>query len=78
MPARSISERVEQLEGRVDRLEQLPDRIGALEVQIRQLRDKLSEEIQSLRTHMQVLHEDLVARISLIGEARSRASRRKR
>ncbi len=78
MPAKSLTDRVEHLESRVDRLEQLPQRIDTLQAEMAQFREEVRREFATLRTHMQVLHEDLVARISLIGEGRSRTSPKKR
>ncbi|MEQ1759434.1 MAG: hypothetical protein ABL986_14020 [Vicinamibacterales bacterium] len=101
MPDRSIVERVEILEQRVELLEQLPDRVAAVESQLVQLRHEmrvgfsdirsemstmgagLRAEMQAMgaglradmqsgdeetRRYMRVLHEDVISRISAIGE----------
>jgi predicted phage gp36 major capsid-like protein len=94
MAQKSLEERVDMLERRVEILEQLPDRVAAVEQQIVQLRDEMRAEfsatraearagdervIQTLREEiragdeetrrfMRILHEDLVARIEILGE----------
>jgi predicted phage gp36 major capsid-like protein len=98
MQQRSVIERVEILERKVEVLETLPERVTAVELQLVQLRDEMrvefsatraemragDEEIhrtlraeiregdEETRRYMRVLYEDLVARISLLQEGRSR------
>jgi vacuolar-type H+-ATPase subunit H len=63
----------------IEILERLPERVTALETQIVQLRDEMRAEFSATRTEsrtsdeetrrfMQILHEDLVARIEMLGE----------
>ena len=79
MPQKSLEERVDMLERRVEILEQLPGRVTALEVQIVHLRDEIRAEFSATRAaardgdeetrrFMRVLYEDLVHRIELLGE----------
>jgi hypothetical protein len=49
MPQKSLEERVDMLERRVEILEQLPARVTALEVQIVQLRDEMRAEFSATR-----------------------------
>ena len=78
MAQKSLEERVDMLERRIEILEQLPGRITALEVQIVQLRDEMRAEFsasraaasagdEETRRFMRILYEDLVARIALLG-----------
>ena len=78
MAQKSLEERVDMLERRVEILEQLPDRVTAVEEQIVQLRDEMRAEFSTTRAEaragdeetrrfMQVLHEDLVERIQILG-----------
>jgi S-adenosylmethionine synthetase len=81
MIAREIARRLEILERKVDVLEQLPARIDRLELQIVQLRQEMRDEFSAMRmemrsgdeetrNYMRVLYEDLVTRISTLGESR--------
>ena len=91
MPKPSLPGRVAILEEKVDSLAELPARVAGLESQILQLRAEMHAEIHAMgetlrgeiragdeetRRYMLVLHEDLVARISVIGEGQP--PRRKR
>jgi hypothetical protein len=88
MIERTLTERVEILEQKVEILEKLPERVTAVEVQIVQLREEMRDGFSALRTEMvtlnektetlmRVLHEDVSARIALIQEER-RTPRKKR
>ena len=50
MAQKSLEERVDMLERRVEILEQLPDRVTAVEQQIVQLRDEMRAEFSATRT----------------------------
>ena len=109
MQQRSVIERIEILEKRVEILERLPERVTAVELQLVQLRDEMragfsatraemragdeetrrlflesEEETRRLlregdeetRRYMRILHEDVIARLSMLEP--SRGSRRKR
>ena len=89
MQPQTIDSRVERLEQRVTVLEQLPARMDALEVQVSQLRDEMHAEFSATRmemrgvderlsTQMRVLHEEVLARLTLIGEAGPRPRKRSR
>ena len=111
MPHRTLTQRVEILEQKVEQLETLPARVAAVELQILLLRDEvrgefsavrqeiatLGEELrhefrhelrlglqntaeslraevrqgdEETRRYMRVLHEDVIARIAALGDAR--------
>jgi hypothetical protein len=85
VPERSLSERLEILETKVEALEGLPARVTAVELQILQLRDEMRaafsatrEELRAeiragdeeTRRHMRVLHEEVISRIATIQEGR--------
>ena len=83
MQQRSMIERIEILERKVEALETLPERVTAVELQLVQLRDEMRVEFSATRAemragdeetrrYMRVLYEDLVARISLLQEGRPR------
>ena len=113
MQQRSVIERVEILERKVEVLETLPERVTAVELRLVQLRDEMRVEFSATRAemragdeetqrtlrdeiragdeetrrtlrdeiragdeetrrYMRILYEDLVARISLLQEGRSR------
>lgn len=78
MAQKSLEERVDMLEQRVELLVQLPERVSALETQIVLLRDEMRAEFSATRADarerdeetrrfMRVLYEDLVARLELLG-----------
>jgi hypothetical protein len=78
MTQRSLEERGDMLERRVQLLERLPERMTALETQIVQLRDEMRVEFSATRAEaragdeetrrfMRILYEDLVARIEMLG-----------
>ncbi len=84
MQERSIIERVEILERKVELLKELPARVTAVELQLLQLRDEMRIESSATREHLQaeirasdeetrsfmrVLHEEVIARIATIHEA---------
>ena len=107
MAARSLKDRVEVLEQKVEDLQVLPARVAAVEEQILQLRgemhdgfsaidhrfeaidrrfeaidlrfeaidrrfDGLDERIEETQRYMRVLHEEVLARLSLLQEDRRR------
>ena len=87
MQQRSVIERIEILEKRVEILERLPERVTAVELQLVQLRDEMRAEFSATRAemragdeetrrYMRILHEDVIARLSVLEP--SRGSRRKR
>jgi hypothetical protein len=49
MPDRTLADRVENLERRVDLLESLPARVSAVELQIVQLRTEMREQFSAVR-----------------------------
>jgi len=55
MVERTLTERVEILEQKVQSLETLPGRVGALEVQILQLRDEMRSEFSAVRQEMRAM-----------------------
>ena len=83
MPASiPVEERLTNLETRMTALEQLPARMDGLESQIVQLREEmrtghvmivtsLTEQIEESRRHTQVLFEESLARIAVVGEGLS-------
>jgi hypothetical protein len=79
MARATLSGRVEVLEQTVTGLAALPDRVGALEQSLANFRKETQREFAAVRKelrdvdeetrrHMLMLHEDLIARISAIGE----------
>ena len=94
MPERTLKERVEILEQKVENLESVPAKVAAVELQILQLREEMRGEFSTIRgeiragdeetrrslrdeirqgdeetrRYMRVLHEDVIARIALLGE----------
>ena len=98
MQQRSVIERIEILEKKVEILERLPERVTAVELQLVQLRDEMRAEFSATRAemlagdeetrrllregdeetrrYMRILHEDVIARLSMLEP--SRGSRRKR
>ena len=61
MPDRSIVERVEVLEHKVELLERLPDRMTALELQFVQLRGEMRDGFSAIRDEMQQAGTELRA-----------------
>ena len=79
MQPQTLVSRVERLEHRVTTLEQLPARVEELAGQISQLRQEMHAEFSAVRreiaagdaeimSHARVLHEDIVARLTLMKE----------
>ena len=77
MQQRSVIERVEILERKVEVLERLPERVTGVELQLVQLRDEMRAEFsatraemragdEEMRRYMRILHEDVIARISML------------
>ena len=67
MAARSLTERVEILEQKVEALQALPDRVTGLESQILQLRGEIREgfsatrvEIEETRRHARTMHGEVL------------------
>lgn len=60
MAAKSLEERVDMLERRIEILEQLPGRVTALEVQIVQLRDEMRAEFSATRAEARSGDERIV------------------
>ena len=80
MPPSPLTRRVQILEEKVERLERLPSRIDAIELQILQFREEvrvefsatregLRDSLDSLRSELQQLHGQAVARITLTEQA---------
>ena len=80
MSPQTLVGRIETLEGRVTALEELPARIDDLTSQVLRLREEMRGEFSAVRTemrelndetkrHMLVLHEDVIARLTLIQES---------
>jgi cell division protein FtsB len=78
--AANVCRQVEKLEERVTALEELPARIDDLTSQVLQLRQEMRGEFSAVRTamrelndetkrHMLVLHEAIIARLTLIQES---------
>ena len=55
MVERTLTERVEILEQKVQAFETLPARVGALEVQILQLRDEMRSEFSAVRQEIRAM-----------------------
>ena len=94
MESQSVVGRIDTLEEHVTRLEELPHRIDDLTLQVLQLREEMRTEFSvkvSARTEMRalndvtlrqmrVLHEDVIARLGVVGEGgpeRPAAARRR-
>jgi hypothetical protein len=58
MAQKSLEERMDMLERRVEILEQLPDRVTALETQIVLLRDEMRAEFSATRTEARARDEE--------------------
>lgn len=81
----ALTDRVTILEQKVEDLASLPARVTAVELQILQLRQEMRAEFSAVRQelraeirqgdeetrrYMRVLHEDVIARIAALGDAR--------
>ena len=80
-----MASRMTILEQRVERLETLPSQVDALRREMHERFDAVEQVLISLQTQIAdnhrytlVLHEDLVASIAAIGEARPRRSNRRK
>jgi hypothetical protein len=80
MQERSIVERVVIQEEQLEAIDRAPDRIAALELQLMQLREELRAEFSAVRVDIRrsdeevrravrVLHDNLIARLSAVGDA---------
>jgi hypothetical protein len=89
MQQRSMIERIEILERKVEVLETLPERVTAVELQLVQLRDEMHAEFSATRAemrtgdeetrrYMRILHEDVISRLALIEESRSTRSKKRK
>lgn len=85
MAVQVLEKRVDDLENRVTRLEELPIRMDRLESQILQLRAEMvagfsavREAIDEARRETRVLFEEVVSRISVLGEVGHVNARNKR
>jgi len=58
MQQRSVIERIEILEKKVEALETLPERVGAVELQLVQLRDEMRAEFSATRAEMRAGDEE--------------------
>ena len=58
MPSKSLEERMDNLERRVEVLEQLPDRVTALETQIVLLRDEMRSDFSATRSEARAGDEE--------------------
>lgn len=91
MAPQSIDTRVESLEERVTRLEELPGRMDRLELQIVHFRTEVRDEFSAVREelrqeirggdeetrrYMRVLFEEIISRITVLGEARTPSARK--
>ena len=85
MTDRTLTERVRILEQKVEDHASLPARVAGVELQILQLRDEMRAEFSAVRQelraeirqgdeetrrYMRVLHEEVIARIAALGDAR--------
>jgi outer membrane murein-binding lipoprotein Lpp len=77
MPPQTLASRVDRLERRVESLEALAEQIARLETQFLQFREEARSAFSAVRAGirardeetqrlMRVLHEDVIARLSLI------------
>ena len=80
MQERSIVERAVIQEGSVAALDSAPDRLAPVELQLMQLREEMRAEFSAVRTDIRrsdeemrrsvrVLHDNLIARLSAVGDA---------
>jgi hypothetical protein len=60
MPLKSLEDRMDRLERRVEILEQLPERVTALESQIVLLRDEMRSEFSALRGETRAGDEQVI------------------
>ncbi|MEQ1759436.1 MAG: hypothetical protein ABL986_14035 [Vicinamibacterales bacterium] len=67
MPDRSIVERAEILEQRVELLERLPDRVAAVESQLVQLRLEMRDGFSDIRSEMSAMGGGLRADMEAMG-----------
>ena len=89
MSARSLTERVEILDQKLEALQTLTERVSGLESLIVQLRSEVRVEfsaihdrfgtidarLEEMQRFMRVLHEDVLTRISLLREGHGRRKR---
>jgi hypothetical protein len=60
MAQKSLEERVDMLERRVETLEQLPDRVTGVETQIVQLRDEMRADFSAVREEIHTGDEHII------------------
>ena len=81
MPRATLTRRVEVLEHTLGELAAVPPRLDIVERELAEFRAEVRQEFalvradirqgdEGTRRYMRILHEDLVARIATIGEAR--------
>ena len=73
----AVEERLENLDHRLVTIERfLPTLATKKDLEAFATKHDLRDGLDELRRHMQVLYEDLVERIKVLGEGRSKRSRR--
>jgi hypothetical protein len=86
MQERSIIECVAIPERKVEALDLPPDRVAGLELQFMQLREEIRAEFSAVRDevrggdeetrrHLRILHDNLIARLSALGDSVFRRKR---
>jgi hypothetical protein len=68
MADRTLADRVELLESKVENLEKLPPRVASLELHIQQFRDEVRVEFSAVRSEMRDLGETLRGEMRDLGE----------
>ena len=66
------------LENTVDRLQKLPGELAAFRQEFESFRKEVNTRFDEQHAHMRMLHEDLVERISLLGERKGRPPKPRR
>jgi predicted nuclease with TOPRIM domain len=78
MAGHTLDERVTALENTVDRLQKLPGELAAFRQEFESFRKEVNTRFDEQYAHMRMLHEDLVERISLLGERKRRPPKPRR
>ena len=73
MREQSLDERVDVLEKKMEALETLPARLARVEVQLAHLSDEIRAGDEETRRYIRVLHEDGIARLTVIQQVDVRA-----